>query len=88
MGVGPSRAGLISTTADAAALAAIHDELGREEAATRVEKFFAAVAAELVRGFTQMVVAGGETSGAVMAGLGVGEMVVTAPIEHGSGVVR
>ncbi len=65
-------------------VAAMRDRLGREEAGSRLERFFEALA-PLARaaGFSAFVVAGGETSGAVTQGLGIGVMQVGPEIAPG-----
>lgn len=58
--------------------------LGRDIAARRVEESFAIIAAELVRrGITGLVIAGGETSGAVVEALNVRMLGIGDPIEPG-----
>jgi uncharacterized protein YgbK (DUF1537 family) len=50
----------------------VHAKLGREQAGALIEKTLAAIAHGLVEaGVRKLVVAGGETSGAVVAKLGV-----------------
>jgi len=64
---------LIYSTAEANAVACHQLEFGREVAATAIESTFAAIASRLVKecGVRRMIVAGGETSGAVVSSLGV-----------------
>ena len=63
---------LIASTADPDRVAAAYARHGAEEVAEWVEWTLAAVAVELVRqGVRRLIVAGGETSGAVVAALGV-----------------
>lgn len=63
---------LVYSTAEPAELAATQAELGALEAGARVERAFAALARELAAlGVRRWVVAGGETSGAVVQALGV-----------------
>jgi len=63
---------LIYSSDNPTTIAAVHAELGREPASTLVETLFADVAAGLqAHGFTQFIVAGGETAGAVVDALAV-----------------
>ena len=63
---------LVHATAEPATVRAAQERLGRERAGALVEEALAAVARELVeRGVGRLVVAGGETSGAVVNALGV-----------------
>jgi uncharacterized protein YgbK (DUF1537 family) len=63
---------LVYSSADPAAVAAVQARLGRAEAGDLVERFLADLAARLAAtGCNRFVVAGGETSGAVVAALGV-----------------
>jgi uncharacterized protein YgbK (DUF1537 family) len=77
---------LIYSCADPATVAAAQDRLGRARAGMLVEAFFAEVAAKLRQaGVARFVVAGGETSGAVVAALGVETLRIGAEIETGVG---
>lgn len=61
---------LIYSSADPRVVAQVQDEFGREATANEIEKLFAELAAALAQGgIKRMVVAGGETSGAVVNGL-------------------
>lgn len=63
---------LIYSSDDPDTVAAIQRELGRDEAGHMVERAMAAIAQNLTtRGVRQLVVAGGETSGAVVSALNV-----------------
>ena len=63
---------LVYATAEADAVRAAQERLGRERAGALVESALAAIARGLVeRGVGRLVVAGGETSGAVVNALGV-----------------
>ena len=64
---------LVSATADPATVVRLQKRWGRERAAALVERALAAIAAESVSslGVRRILVAGGETSGAVAAALGV-----------------
>ncbi|MEL6700485.1 MAG: nucleotide-binding domain containing protein, partial [Pseudomonadota bacterium] len=66
------RPGLVTTSSDPAQVTADQDRFGRETVAAAVEGFHAATARALSeRGVRRIVVAGGETSGAVVEGLGL-----------------
>ena len=78
------RAVLIYATADADELHAIQAELGVERAGHLVEECLAQVAQGLVEaGVRRLVVAGGETSGAVVQALGVSRLRIGAAIDPG-----
>ena len=64
---------LIYSTAEASHVASLQSEFGRAVAATAIESTFAAIASRLVTecGVRRIIVAGGETSGAVVSSLGV-----------------
>ena len=63
---------VISSTASPADVAKIHDLLGAQPAAMLIERTLAAIANGLARqGVRQMIIAGGETSGAVVESLGI-----------------
>jgi uncharacterized protein YgbK (DUF1537 family) len=75
---------LIYSTAEPEELAAIQRELGQEAAAAAVERTLAAVARGLVgRGVRRLVVAGGETSGAVVRALDVQALRIGPQIDPG-----
>jgi len=62
----------------------VQARLGRDQAGHVVEKLLADIAKVLVaRGFTRLVVAGGETSGAVVNGLGVKALSIGPEIDPG-----
>ncbi|MGJ8621958.1 MAG: 3-oxo-tetronate kinase [Yoonia sp.] len=68
--MGQDQAPLIYSSADPEVVRAAQDTYGRHAVATRIETLFAELAAVLRdRGIKRMVVAGGETSGAVVTGL-------------------
>ena len=80
-GEGPA---LAFASAEPEAVAAAQAKLGRERAGAIVEDLFAAVAVRLNRrGYTRFVVAGGETSGAVVQALGVAALVIGPEIDPG-----
>jgi len=63
---------------------AVQARLGRDQAGHAVEKLLAEIAKALVaQGFTRLVVAGGETSGAVVNGLGVKALSIGPEIDPG-----
>ncbi|MHB8907766.1 MAG: 3-oxo-tetronate kinase [Syntrophales bacterium] len=79
-----ARAVLIYATAETDELHAIQTELGVERAGHLVEECLARVARGLVEaGVRRLVVAGGETSGAVVQALGVNRLRIGAAIDPG-----
>lgn len=75
---------MIYSSAAPAAVEAAQQRLGRAQAGIIVEDLLAAVAKALpARGVTRMIVAGGETSGAVMQALGVGVLTIGPEIDPG-----
>ena len=75
---------VIAASAPPEQVAALQDKLGREAAGGLIEDTLATVAAGLVeRGVRRMVVAGGETSGAVVSRLGVRQLRIGAEIDPG-----
>ncbi len=75
---------LVFATADPAEVAAAQAALGTERAATLVEDAFRAVARALAdAGVQRFVVAGGETSGAVVDALGVRALAIGPEIDPG-----
>jgi 3-dehydrotetronate 4-kinase len=63
---------------------AVQERLGRDKAGHVVEKLLADVAKQMVqRGFSRFIVAGGETSGAVVNGLGVKALSIGPEIDPG-----
>ncbi len=75
---------LVCSTADPATVRAVQSELGVAQAGALVEQALAAIARALVEGgVRQLVVAGGETSGAVVQALGVRQMQIGAQIDPG-----
>lgn len=61
---------LVYSSADPAIVAQAQQDFGRDVIAEKIERLFASLAATLAaRGIKRMVVAGGETSGAVVTGL-------------------
>jgi uncharacterized protein YgbK (DUF1537 family) len=79
-----ARIPLVYSSADPAAVRAAQDRLGREKAGELVERFLGDVAAALrARGFSRFLVAGGETSGAVVGALGVSALLIGPEIDPG-----
>jgi len=75
---------LIAASAPPEQVAALQAKLGREAAGALIETAMAAIAEGLVaRGVRQLVVAGGETSGAVVTALGVHRLRIGAEIDPG-----
>ena len=75
---------LFYSSADPAAVALIQQRLGLEHAATLVEQTFAHLARALVADkVRRLVVAGGETSGAVVGALGVKALAIGPQIDPG-----
>jgi len=80
----PTQPVLVYSTAEPAAVAAAQAQLGALDAGALVERALAEVARGLVeRGVRQLVVAGGETSGAVVQALGIRQMQIGAQIDPG-----
>ncbi len=81
LGEGPV---LVYTTDDPEAVRAVQERIGRERAGDLAEQAMAEVARGLVSaGVRRLVVAGGETSGAVVRALGVSGLRIGAPIDPG-----
>lgn len=75
---------LIYTTDDPEAVKTIQDKLGHERAGALAESALAEIAVELVSaGVRQLVVAGGETSGAVVNALGITGLRIGPQIDPG-----
>lgn len=75
---------LVYSSADPDAVAAAQGKLGRDEAGRIVEETLAAAAIGFAdAGFSRMIVAGGETSGAVVNGLGVTTLEIGPEIDPG-----
>lgn len=83
----PLRAGepvLFYSSAEPERVAAIQRALGQERSAATLEATFARLAVELVRrGVRRLIVAGGETSGAVVQALGIEALAIGAQIDPG-----
>lgn len=75
---------LIYSTATPEQVAAVQEQLGREHAGELVERALGRIAQGLVeRGVRRLVVAGGETSGAVVSALGVEGLTIGPEIDPG-----
>jgi uncharacterized protein YgbK (DUF1537 family) len=75
---------LIYSTAEAGAVKAVQGRLGVEDAGALVERTLARIAQGLVRsGVRQLIVAGGETSGACVQALGITQMQIGPQIDPG-----
>lgn len=65
-------------------VASVHDRIGREQAGATVERFLAEVACGLrAEGFSRFLIAGGETSGAVMDALNIHCLEIGPEIDPG-----
>ena len=75
---------LVYSTAEPSAVKAVQAQLGVDEAGAMVERALAAIARGLVAlGVRQLVVAGGETSGACVQALGITQLQIGAQIDPG-----
>lgn len=75
---------LVYATAESAAVQAVQSTLGAAQAGEMVERALSRIALGLVgRGVRQLIVAGGETSGAVVRELGVRQMAIGPQIDPG-----
>jgi uncharacterized protein YgbK (DUF1537 family) len=75
---------LVYSSDDPDSVRAVQEKLGRDKAGTLVEDLLATVAAALpAKGFTRLLVAGGETSGAVVNALGVKALSIGPEIDPG-----
>ena len=75
---------LVYSTTEAGAVKSVQGQLGVEEAGAMVERTIAAIARGLVgQGVRQLVVAGGETSGACVQALGIAQMQIGPQIDPG-----
>jgi 3-dehydrotetronate 4-kinase len=80
----PARPVLVYSTAEPSSVRAVQERLGIEQAGALVEHALAAVARRLVAlGVRQIVVAGGETSGACVQALQIAQMRIGAQIDPG-----
>lgn len=76
---------LVYATAESESVAAAQQQLGMERAGALVEKALAAITQQLVgeHGVRRLVVAGGETAGAVVQALGIGALRIGPQIDPG-----
>jgi 3-dehydrotetronate 4-kinase len=75
---------LIASSAPPAEVAKVQERLGRERAGAAIEAALAAIAQGLVaQGVRRLVVAGGETAGAVVGALGIKGLRIGPPIDPG-----
>jgi uncharacterized protein YgbK (DUF1537 family) len=75
---------LVYSTAEGAAIKAVQSQLGVQEAGALVERTLATIAKGLVAlGVRQLIVAGGETSGACVQALGITQMQIGPQIAPG-----
>ncbi|MBZ9988872.1 four-carbon acid sugar kinase family protein [Mesorhizobium sp. BH1-1-5] len=75
---------LVFSSADPAVVSAAQARYGASDLAGRFENFFASLATQaMVSGFRRIIVAGGETSGAVASALGQGPMRIGPEIDTG-----
>jgi uncharacterized protein YgbK (DUF1537 family) len=80
---------VIYSSADPDVVRQVQDTHGREASADAIEAFFAATARALVAaGVTRLITAGGETSGAVVEGLSLGELAIGPEIDPGVPALR
>ncbi len=80
---------LVYSSADPETVASVQESYGREAASAALEGFFADLARHLVAaGITRLIVAGGETSGAVVEGLDVAAMDIGPEIDPGVPCMR
>ncbi|MEL6681047.1 MAG: 3-oxo-tetronate kinase [Pseudomonadota bacterium] len=87
--MGQTTAPLIYSSADLDVVAKAQAEYGRETIAEKIETLFSDLAADLaVKGVKRMVVAGGETSGAVVTGLRAQTLHIGPKLAHGVPALR
>ncbi|MFM2423046.1 MAG: hypothetical protein RL291_1576, partial [Pseudomonadota bacterium] len=80
----PAAAPVVYSSADPAQVTALQTEFGRDRVGHAVERLMGAVAGQLrAAGVTRLVVAGGETSGAVVQGLGIKALEIGPEIAPG-----
>lgn len=84
-----SESSLVYSSADPSVVAAAQDRYGRDAVAHKIETLFSDLAALLAqRGIARMVVAGGETSGAVVTGLQAQTLHIGPKLANGVPVLR
>lgn len=80
---------LIYTSDDPAAIKETQARFGREQSAEAIETFFASLARQAVeRGFTRIISAGGETSGAVVGAINASALRIGPKIDPGVPAVK
>lgn len=80
---------LVFTSDDPSQIASIQERFGAERSADAVEAFFAELARGAVEGgIVRLITAGGETSGAVVEGLGIDALEIGPPIDPGVPALR
>ncbi|MET1414760.1 3-oxo-tetronate kinase [Roseibium sp. HPY-6] len=80
---------LVYSSADPAEVAKVQEKHGRERTATALERFFAETARRALNGgVTRIITAGGETSGAVVEGLGLETLEIGPEIDPGVPALR
>ena len=80
---------LVYTSADPAVVSAAQRKYGAERVATAIESFTGSLARQLLDdGFGRFIVAGGETSGAVVQALGVRQLAIGPEIDPGVPALR
>jgi uncharacterized protein YgbK (DUF1537 family) len=78
------KAPLVYSSATPERVRALQDKYGQTQVAHRLEKLFSDVAVKIVdAGVSRLVVAGGETSGSVVAGLGLEAVAIGPEIDPG-----
>jgi uncharacterized protein YgbK (DUF1537 family) len=81
---GGAIAPIVYSSAEPATVAAVQAQLGRDQASRLVEGMLAAIGGRLAeRGYARLLVAGGETSGAVVNALGVRALRIGPEIDPG-----
>ena len=80
---------LVYSSADPAVVTQVQNQFGREKSAEAIEGFFAETARQLVAaGVSKILTAGGETSGAVVEGLGLSTLEIGPEIDPGVPALR
>ncbi|MEM6387276.1 MAG: 3-oxo-tetronate kinase [Pseudomonadota bacterium] len=80
---------LIYSSADPETVKAVQDDFGQKRSSAALEQFFADVArASVAGGATRVISAGGETSGAVVEGLGLDALEIGPEIDPGVPALR
>ncbi|MBA3477159.1 MAG: four-carbon acid sugar kinase family protein [Lautropia sp.] len=80
---------MVYTSADPAAVAQAQEQYGAQQVAQAIESFTGGLAARLLaHGFRRFIVAGGETSGAVVQALGVRQLAIGPEIDPGVPALR